>query len=84
MRRVLEVEANYFPEIEEAAEKFPAELSAAIPDANWQQSGAKAALLIGWLEQKYGIKTRIMPQSVMGSVLRELDMHRARLPLLKA
>ena len=52
-----------------------------MPEANWQQSGAKAALLIGWLEQKYGIKTRIMPQSVMGSVLRELDMHRARLLL---
>lgn len=81
VRRVLEAEANYFPEIEEAAEKFLAELSAAMPEANWQQSGAKAALLIGWLEQKYGIRTRIMPQSVMGSVLRELDMHRARLLL---
>ena len=33
------------------------------------------------LEQKYGIRTQIMPQSVMGNLFREFDPHRSRLLL---
>ena len=80
VRRILEAQANYFPELEEAAEQFLADLQQG-GQGSLLQSGSKPALLIGWLEQKYGVKTRIMPQSVMGFVLREFDMHRGRLLL---
>lgn len=81
VRRILESQANHFPEIEESAEGFLSTLQAQISGDNLLQSGAKPAMLIAYLEQNYGVKTRIMPQSVMGSVLREFDMHRGRLLL---
>ena len=42
---------------------------------------ANCAQITMHLEQKYGIRTQIMPQSVMGNLFREFDPHRSRLLL---
>ena len=79
VRRILEEEGNHFPELEEAAESFLSALAS--PADEIGRSGDKIWHLIHYLKTRFGIKTRIMPQPVMGNLLREFDPHRRRLLL---
>jgi len=81
VRRILEAEGNFFPELEEAAEGFLKEVMQTREAGKALRAGAKITALVFWLEEKFAVKTRIMPQPVMGALLREFDMHRSRLLL---
>ena len=73
VREFLETSGNYFSSLEEAA-------SSCLDDVR-PSPGTKLYQLIGHLEQRYGITTRILPQDVMGNILREFDRHRSQLLL---
>lgn len=74
VRRFLEESGNYFPEIETAANNFGVELGS-------QHNVSRLHLMTLHLEQRYGVRTQIMPQKVMGNLFREFDPHRSRLLL---
>lgn len=81
VRRLLEVEENYFPELETAAKDCLAQIDKAQIAEGVDSSEAKTYHLMRFLSQNFNINTRIMPQSIMGNLLREFDPHRSRLLL---
>lgn len=74
VRLFLEESGNYFPELETAANDFIAEMES-------EQNVSRLHLITLHLEQRFGIRTQIMPQKVMGNLFREFDPHRSRLLL---
>ena len=74
VRCFLEESENYFPEIETAANNFVAEIGS-------KQNVSLLHLMTLHLEQRYGVRTQILPQKVMGHLFREFDPHRSRLLL---
>ena len=76
VRKFLESNANHFPEIENEAYNF----------RNSEKIDNSTIFydLSNYLEKTYQIKTKIMPQSVMGPFLRQNDLHRKRLLLSEA
>ena len=73
VRRYLEASENHFPALEEAAEACSKEAKL--------QAGQTFTNLSNYLQERYQIKTRIMPSHVMGHLLRHHDMHRGQIML---
>ena len=73
VRRFLEHSENHFPTLEQAAE-------ACTKDAKLQP-GQFFTNLSHYLQERYAIRTRIMPTHVMGHLLRHHDMHRGQIML---
>ena len=73
VRRYLEASENHFPALEEAAEACAKEAKL--------QAGQTFTNLSNYLQERYEIKTRIMPSHVMGHLLRHHDMHRGQIML---
>lgn len=70
VRDFLQTAANHFPALETAAETLAA-------DAGFAGRASMPALA-AHLEQQYGMRVRIMPADVMGSLLRRYDPHGRR------
>ena len=73
VRQYLEDAGNYFPALEQAASdcRNKAKL----------RPGFLFADLAHWLKAEFDLTVRVMPQDVMGTVLRQHDFHRNRLLL---
>jgi len=69
-RDFFQAELNYFPELEAAAEEL------------WTRAALDAATLYAsltsYLEARHRLKVQLMPQSIMGSMIRRHDPHRGR------
>jgi predicted transcriptional regulator/transcriptional regulator with XRE-family HTH domain len=76
IRAILHEARNHFPEIEEAAESFAAELEPAGTDL--------FPALSGYLHTRHGTRVRILPVDVMGDRLRWYDHHRRQLMISEA
>lgn len=72
-RDFFQAELNHFPELETAAEEL------------WRRAGLDAqalfATLARYLESTHRLKVQLMPASIMGSMIRRHDPHRARVLL---
>jgi predicted transcriptional regulator len=76
IRTVLQEARNHFPELEEAAEAFAADVAA---------TGHDLFLAIcEHLRARHGIRVRILPLEVMGDRLRWFDHHRRQLMISEA
>ncbi|ADM09054.1 putative transcriptional regulator [Parvularcula bermudensis HTCC2503] len=67
-RAFLSARRNYFPVLDERAERLA-------------RAASEAGGLAGYLASAYGIKVRSLPGDVMGQALRRLDPHRGELAL---
>jgi predicted transcriptional regulator/DNA-binding XRE family transcriptional regulator len=76
IRAILQEARNHFPELEEAAETFAAELALADNDLYFA--------LCEQLRARHGIRVRILPVEVMGDRLRWHDHHRRQLMISEA
>jgi XRE family transcriptional regulator, fatty acid utilization regulator len=72
-RDFFQAELNHFPELEAAAEEL------------WRRAGLEAtalyASLARYLESAHRLKVQLMPQSIMGAMIRRHDPHRGRVLL---
>jgi XRE family transcriptional regulator, fatty acid utilization regulator len=75
-RAILQEARNHFPELEDAAETFAAELPAA--------GGDLFFALSEHLRGRHGIRVRVLPLEVMGDRLRWYDHHRRQLMMSEA
>ncbi|MGQ7792177.1 helix-turn-helix domain-containing protein [Faunimonas sp. B44] len=73
VREFIESNRNYFPELEEAAERMRDEVAAGEPDL--------FRALSDRLRERHGIIVRILPIEVMRDLLRRFDRHRRQLML---
>ena len=76
MRIYLEEHNNYFPTLEEAAEAFTLE-------ANLNRDILMEGLT-RWLKDTHKIEVEVLPADVMGTNLRQYDVHRSRVLLSEA
>jgi len=76
IRTILQEARNHFLELDEAAERFAAELALASSDL--------FSSLSERLQAKHGIRVRILPLEVMGDRLRYFDYHRRQLLISEA
>jgi len=76
VRAFLESSGNYFDKLEIAAEQCRKEANL--------RAGFVFADLAAWVYKTHAIQTRVMPISVMGSLLRQFDFHRNRILLSEA
>lgn len=73
VREFLQGATNHFPALEAEAESLAADAGLA--------GRASMPVLASYLEQLYGMRVRIMPTDVMGSILRRYDPHGRRILL---
>ena len=73
VRQMLQDQRNYFPEIDEAAEAFAAELSTLHDDPY--------AAMIQRLKAQHGLRVRIVPYDIMPNTLRYYDRHKRGIDL---
>lgn len=73
VRQFQEKSDNYFEPLEEAAREFREKSQA--------ENQPLYSAMTQYLEKEHHIKTQIMPQEVMGDLLREFDPHRGRILL---
>lgn len=75
VRQCLEERPNYFPLIDEAAEKFSKDHIFKDPTAKEEPAQA----LRDWLKAKHGISVRVVPVKTMPHLRRRMDRHSMRL-----
>jgi XRE family transcriptional regulator, fatty acid utilization regulator len=70
LREFLQAESNYFPTLEDIAEKISLECDG--------DGGDLFSAIVRRLQEKHGIRVQIVPAHVMPQMLRRFDMHRRK------